>query len=63
MIFRKVNDEKGGMRKNKILPTDLEDLYSEVNSTPDGKYIILKNKSGIDVYDLNWELSHTFAIN
>ncbi len=63
VIFKKINDDKGIVRKINIKPVDPNDAYKNVEATPDGKYIILLGVHVADLYDLNWEITRSFPIN
>ncbi len=53
---------KHGVKKFKIQPENQLDFYQEVQASYDGKNIVLRSNSSIDIYNLNWDKVHSFPL-
>lgn len=63
LIWRKENKGAEGVLKTKILPKAEGEKYFEIQCTLEGKNILLRSKSTIDIYDLNWFCNHSIPID
>ena len=60
MIYKKSNEGADKVKKTRIQPENKSESYFEISTTGDGKKVILRSKSNIDIYDLTWEKVYSY---
>lgn len=63
LVWKKENTGNSELVKTKILPKNKEEKFFEIQCALDGKNIILRSKSTINIYDLNWSQIHEIILN
>ena len=63
LVYKKENRGGDSVSKSKIVPTNSDQKYLEVQTTYNGKYVLLRSKDHIDIYDLNWHRVHSINID
>ena len=62
LVWKKENKGSEGVVKTKILPKIEGEKYCEIQCTYEGKNIILRSKSTVDIYDLTWSCIYSIPI-
>ena len=62
LVWKKENKGSEGVVKTPILPKIKREKYGEVQCTFDGKNIILRSKSTLDIYDLTWSCIYSIPL-
>lgn len=61
LIVKKENTDYG-IKKSKLRPNNDGEYYIEVQVTSDGKNILLRSQTQINLYDITYEKLHSFEI-
>ncbi len=61
-LFKKENKGGEGVVKSKIAPKVDSAQYNNIQSSIDGKNLIIASKNVIDIYDLNWNMVHSINV-
>jgi len=63
LVLKKENNGESVVQKSKILPADPYDRYVEIQTTADGKNIILRSQNFLDIYDLSWNKVYSIELD